>query len=71
MGTTGNITVNLPDGQDMDAKNRVTVTVTDNEKAPQADRTVIVKADLGGKAQGQTNKDGKLTVPSVGERLHR
>ena len=65
MGTTGNITVNLPDGQDMDAKNRVTVTVTDNEKAPQPDKTVIVKADLGGKAQGQTNKDGKLTVPSV------
>ena len=65
MGTTGNITVDLPDGQDMDARNRVTVTVTDNEKAPQADRTVIVKADLGGTAQGQTNKDGKLTVPSV------
>ncbi|OUN14229.1 S-layer homology domain-containing protein [Flavonifractor sp. An91] len=65
MGTTGNITVNLPDGQDMDAKNRVTVTVTDNEKAPLPDKTVIIKADLGGTAQGQTNKDGKLTVPSV------
>lgn len=65
LGTTGNITVNLPDGQDMDAKNRVTVTVTDNEKAPQPDKTVMVKADLGGTAQGQTNKDGKLTVPSV------
>lgn len=65
MGTTGNITVNLPDGQDMDAKNRVTVTVTDNEKAPQPDKTVVVKADLGGTAQGQTNKDGKLTVPTV------
>ena len=65
MGTTGNITVNLPDGQDMDAKNRVTITVTDNKKAPQPDKTVIVKTDLGGTAQGQTNKDGKLTVPSV------
>lgn len=65
LGTTGNITVNLPDGQDMDAKNRVTVTVTDNEKAPQPDKTVVVKADLGGTAQGQTNKDGKLTVPTV------
>ena len=65
LGTTGNITVTLPDGQDMDDKNRVTVTVTDNEKAPQADVTVIVKADLGGTAQGQTNKDGELTVPSV------
>ncbi len=65
MGSTGNITVNLPEGQDMDAKNRVTVTVTDNEKAPEPDKTVIVKSDLGGTAQGQTNKDGKLTVPSV------
>lgn len=65
LGTTGNITVNLPNGQDMDAKNRVTITVTDNEKAPQPDVTVIVKADLGGTAQGQTNKDGQLTVPSV------
>ncbi len=65
LGTTGNITVVLPDGQDMDAKNRVTVTVTDNEKAPQADVTVIVKADLGGTAQGRTNKDGELTVPAV------
>lgn len=65
MGSTGNITVNLPEGQDMDAKNRVTVTVTDNEKAPEPDKTVIVKSDLSGTAQGQTNKDGKLTVPSV------
>lgn len=65
MGTTGNITVNLPDGQDMDAGNRVSITVTDNENTPQADRTVIVKADLGNTAQGQTNKDGQLTVPSV------
>ena len=65
IGATGNITVQLPEGQDMDAKNRVTVTVTDNEKAPEPDKTVIVKADLGGTAQGQTNQDGKLTVPSV------
>ena len=65
IGATGNITVQLPEGQDMDAKNRVTITVTDNEKAPEPDKTVIVKADLGGTAQGQTNKDGVLTVPSV------
>ena len=65
MGATGNITVILPDGQDMDARNRVTITVTDNEKSPQPDKTVIVRADLGGTAQGQTNKDGQLTVPSV------
>ena len=42
-----------------------TITVTDNEKSPQPDKTVIVRADLGGTAQGQTNKDGQLTVPSV------
>ena len=65
IGDTGNITVNLPEGQDMDAKNRVTITVTDNEKAPEPDKTVIVKSDLGDTAQGQTNQDGKLTVPSV------
>lgn len=67
IGKGGNVTVILPDGQDMDAKNRVTITVTDNEKAPQPDKTVIVKADLGGTAQGQTNKDGKLTVPAITE----
>lgn len=38
IGDTGNITVNLPEGQDMEAKNRVTVTVTDNEKAPEPEK---------------------------------
>ena len=38
MGATGNITVILPDGQDMDARNRVTITVTDNEKSPSRTR---------------------------------
>jgi len=31
IGKTGNITVTLPDGVDMDEDNRITVTVTDNE----------------------------------------
>ncbi len=41
------------------------MTVTDQETAPQKDVTVIVKSDLGGTAQGQTNKDGELTVPAA------
>ena len=65
VGRTGNITVSLPKGQDMDSRHRVTVTVTDQETAPQKDVTVIVKSDLGGTAQGQTNKDGELTVPAA------
>lgn len=65
VGRTGNITVSLPKGQDMDSRHRVTVTVTDQETTPQKDVTVIVKSDLGGTAQGQTNKDGELTVPAA------
>ena len=47
IGKGGNITVTLPDGTDMDEDNRITVTVTDNERDPQEDVTVIVKGDLG------------------------
>ena len=35
IGKGGNITVVLPDGEDMDEDNRITVTVTDNERRPQ------------------------------------
>lgn len=65
VGKTGTVTVTLPGGTDLDANHRVTVTVTDQEQAPQNNVTVIVKNDLGSKEQGQTNKDGKLTVPST------
>lgn len=65
VGKSGNITVILPDGTDMDEHNRITVTVTNHERVPQQDVTVIVRSDLGGTAQGKTNKDGKLTVPAV------
>ena len=65
VGRTGNITASLPKGQDMDSRHRVTVTVTDQETTPQKNVTVIVKSDLGGTAQGQTNKDGELTVPAA------
>ena len=67
IGKTGNITVKLPDGTDMDESNRITVTVTDNRKKPQEDVTVIVKDDLNQTAQGKTDEDGKLTVPEVAE----
>lgn len=65
IGKTGNITVTLPDGEDMDENNRITVTVTDNRKKPQEGLTVIVKGDLGQTASGKTDEDGQLTVPAV------
>ena len=65
IGKGGNITVTLPDGTDMDEDNRITVTVTDNERDPQEGVTVIVKGDLGQSERGETDEGGKLTVPAV------
>ena len=65
IGKTGNITVKLPDGTDMDENNRITVIVTDNRKNPLEDEDVTVKGDLGQTATGKTDEDGTLTVPSV------
>ena len=42
IGKTGNITVKLPDGTDLDAKHQVTVIVTDHKKAPQQGKNVTV-----------------------------
>lgn len=67
IGKGGNITVVLPDSEDMDENNRITVTVTDNERRPQEGMTVIVKGDLGQRETGETDGDGKLTVPAVTE----
>ena len=67
IGKTGTITVTLPDGTDMDEDNRITVTVTDQEREPQEGLTVNVKGDLGQKETGETDEDGKLTVPAVVE----
>lgn len=67
IGKGGNITVTLPDGTDMDEDNRITVTVTDQKREPQEDLTVTVKGDLGQKETGETDEDGKLTVPAVVE----
>ena len=65
IGKGGNITVTLPDGTDMDEDNRITVTVTDNKRDPQEGMVVIVKGDLGQSERGETDEDGKLTVPAV------
>lgn len=65
IGRTGNITVTLPDGEDMDENNRITVIVTDNKKNPQEGLTVIVKSDFGRVEQGETDEDGQLTIPAV------
>ncbi len=67
IGKTGTITVTLPDGTDMDEDNRITVTVTDQKREPQEGLTVIIKGDLGQKETGETDENGKLTVPAVVE----
>lgn len=67
IGKTGTITVTLPDGTDMDEDNRITVTVTDQEREPQEGLTVTVKGDLGQRKTGETDEEGKLTVPAVVE----
>lgn len=61
IGKTGNITVELPKGVDMDGKHQVTVIVTDPKKVPQKNINVIVKNDLGDKATGKTDKNGEVT----------
>lgn len=67
IGKTGTITVTLPDGEDMDGDNRITVTVTDQERQPQEGLSVIVKGDLGQTERGETDENGQLTVPEVAE----
>lgn len=67
IGKGGNITVTLPDGTDMDEDNRITVTITDQKREPQEGLTVIIKGDLGQKETGETDENGKLTVPAVVE----
>ena len=68
IGKTGNITVTLPDGVDMDENNRITVTVTDHKKEPQEGLNVTVKADMGQTASGKTDEEGKVAVPSVAKK---
>ncbi|MBU5433363.1 S-layer homology domain-containing protein [Intestinimonas sp. MSJ-38] len=65
IGKTGNITVKLPDGTDLDAKHQVTVIVTDHKKSPQQGKNVTVKGDLNQTEKGKTDKNGELTVPAV------
>lgn len=67
IGKGGNITVTLPDGTDMDEDNRITVTVTNQKREPQEGLTIIIKGDLGQKETGETDENGKLTVPAVVE----
>ena len=68
IGKTGNITVKLPDGTDLDKNHRVTVTVTDHKKNPQENKNIIVKGDLSQTAKGKTDQDGKVIVPEIEER---
>ena len=70
IGKTGNITVELPKGVDMDNKHQVTVIGNDPQKVPQKNINVIVKNDLGDKATGKTDKNGEVTVPEVERTEH-
>ena len=65
IGKTGNITVKLPDGTDLDAKHQVTVIVTDHKNNPQENKNITVKGDLNQTEKGKTDKNGELTVPEV------
>ena len=67
IGKTGNITVKLPDGTDMDKNHRITVIVTDHKKNPQENKNITVKGDLNQTEKGKTDKNGELTVPEVEE----
>ena len=67
IGKTGNITVKLPDGTDMNAKHQVTVVVTDHKKNPQENKNITVKGDLNQTGKGKTDKNGELTVPEIEE----
>ena len=64
IGKTGTITVVLPDGLDMDEKNPIVITVTDQKGNPLDNVTVIVKGDKD-KETGKTDEDGTLTLPEV------
>ena len=67
IGKTGNITVKLPDGTDMDKNHRITVIVTDHKKNPQENKNITVKGDLNQTEKGKTDKNGELTVPEIEE----
>ena len=64
IGKTGTITVVLPDGLDMDEKNPIVITVTDQKGNPLDNVTVIVKGDKD-KETGKTDENGTLTLPEV------
>ena len=67
IGKTGHITVQLPDGTDMDQKHHITVTVTDHKKVPQKNLTVIVKGDLEQNYRDKTDQKGQVTVPEIAQ----
>ena len=70
IGKTGNITVTLPDGIDIDAANRILLLLTDNLGKPLPGWTIIVKGDKDNET-GKTDEDGILIVPeSIRQEKH-
>ena len=70
IGKTGNITVTLPNGIDIDAANRILLLLTDNLQKPLPGWTIIVKGDKDTET-GKTDEDGILIVPeSIRQEKH-
>ena len=65
VGTTGNITVVLPDGTKLDEDDTIAVKVTDDKNNPQEGRTIIVKNNLGDRETGVTDDNGTVLVPDT------
>ena len=64
IGKTGHITVVLPNGTDMDAANRVVITLTNQRKVPLVGWIIFVQGDRTDE-NGETVEDGTLILPEI------
>ena len=64
IGKTGHITVVLPNGIDMDAANRIIITLTNQRKVPLVGWIVFVKGDRTDE-NGETDENGTLILPEI------
>ncbi len=65
VGSNGSVSVKLPAGVDMDDNNHIGVTLTDQKKQAQSGLEVTVRSDLGNIAKGETDKNGKVVLPTI------
>ena len=64
IGKTGHISVILPDGIDMDAANRIVITLVNQRKAPLVGWIIFVQGDRADE-NGETDEDGTLILPEI------